>query len=124
MKQNDTNSYLVKLVYRIDNHSGNRLTDFDEQYRLVFADSEEEAMAKSRIIGVKHETEMPCDDGRIISWSFIDTTMVRKIECGIDGAELFSNTVSSEDALQYTKFVKHQAETEWRKVTAHAVHLD
>ena len=118
------NWYLVKLVFKIDNQLGKTSSEFDEQFRMVEAMHEEEAIAKAKIVGVKNEFTTENAEGVTVSWIFIDVAYVKKLEAFTDGMELFSTTHTSENAKEYINFVHHQAETMYKRVTPHAVMVD
>lgn len=118
------NWYLVKLVFKIDNAQQTAPADFDEQYRLIEARNEEEAFAKSKIIGVKNEQSFENAEGVLIRWQFIDTAYIKKIDPLSDGVELFSTTHTSEHAREYEEYVHHQAEVTFSRMSPHAVAID
>ena len=118
------NWYLVKLVFKIENQTGKSSSEFDEQFRLVEAMHEEEAIAKAKIVCVKNEFATENSEGVTVSWIFIDVAYLRKLETFSDGMELFCTTYTAEHAKEYIQFVHHQAETMYKRVTPHAVMVD
>ncbi len=118
------NWYLVKLVYKIQQAVEQKSAEFDEQYRLIEADSAEEAMTKSKILGVKNELRSETEDGRLILWKFIDIAFVKQMGELTDGIELCSTTYFADDAVQYEKFIHHQAEKVYQESTPHSVMID
>lgn len=118
------NWYLVKLVFKIANQKETLTVEFDEQYRMVQASNEEEALAKGKILGVKNEFTTENAEGNAVSWIFIDIAYIKKIEAITDGVELFSSTFTAEHPEEHIRFVHHQAEVTYKRITPHAVMVD
>ena len=118
------NWYLVKLVFKINNQLLKSSSEFDEQYRMIEAKHEAEAIAKAKIVGVKNEFSTENVDGVSVSWNFIDVAYIKKLEAFTDGMELFSTTHTAEHAKEYIDFVHHQAEMMFKSLTSHAVMVD
>lgn len=103
------NWYLAKFVYQIICGDGKHTPQFDEQLRLVFAFSSEEALLKSRNIGVQEEEVFENQKLQLVQWKFIDVTELYVINELADGAEVYSQVKETEDGDSYAKFVQHKA---------------
>lgn len=65
---------------------------YDEQWRLVFAEDEPTAVEKAKIIGIDDNHTMVDRHGRTISWEMIAIKQVQEVELS-DGATLISQII-------------------------------
>src|SRR3954464_10338756 len=84
--------YLVKLMFNINIDNGNNTSEFDEQIRVVEANSLENAFYKARSLGKKEEETFLDAESKMVSWNFIDVAEVYPLEEIKDGEQLYSNT--------------------------------
>ena len=103
------NSYLVKLVYQIICGDGQHTAQFDEQLRLLTAAGEEEALYKSRRIGLQEEETFYNNRRQAVQWKFINVVELYAMQDLADGAEVFSQIKESDDAESYCRFLHHKA---------------
>lgn len=101
--------YLAKLVYRIVCGTGKHTAQFDEQLRVIFAHSQEEALEKATRIGEEEAEDFYNHKQQLVSWRFINVSELYPLHALIDGAELYSSIREVEDADSYTSFVHHKA---------------
>lgn len=103
------NSYLAKLVFNIcvDNETENK--QFDEQTRLIQANSIEAAFLKARALGKKHEESFINNENHLVEWKFIDVTELYALNGTKDGEELYSTTHESENAGSFIKYVQDKS---------------
>ena len=104
-----TNWYLAKLVYHIEIEEARKNTQFDEQYKIIEAVSEEEAFFKARVIGKREESVFENKHKHQVNWKFIDVAAIQVLSDLKDGSQVFSNTHESEEPNDYIRFVKHKA---------------
>lgn len=103
------NWYMAKLVYRIICGSGNHTAQFDEQLRLIKANSAAEAMARAAEVGMNEEDIFVNDNNRIVQWKFINISELFKLSALVDGAEIYSSIHESENADTFEDFVHKKA---------------
>jgi hypothetical protein len=103
------NWYLTTIVYRIICGEGNHAAQFDEQLRLVYATSKEEAVAKAKAIGVSEQETFYNDKTQLVQWQFVNVSAVYCLDDCIDGAEVFSQIKEVSSADAYTNFVHQKA---------------
>jgi Domain of unknown function (DUF4288) len=103
------NWYLAKLVFRIICGSGDHTPQFDEQLRLVSAQSREKAFQKARLIGNKEQDTFYNRKRQLVQWQFINVSEVYEISELIDGAELYSRIEERDNAESYIHVVNQKA---------------
>ena len=108
------NWYLTKIVFNIA--ADNNTKQFDEQLRLVTAESKEEAFLKARAIGLREEDTFYNDKMKEVKWEFINVSEIIPINKLEDGTELYSRIHETEEAISYINFV-HQKAIELRKTS-------
>lgn len=103
------NSYLAKLVFniRIDNGTDNK--QFDEQTRLIEANSIEAAFLKARALGKNHEESFVNRESHLVEWKFIDVAELYALNGAKDGDEIYSTTHESENAGSFIKYVQDKS---------------
>ena len=102
--------YLSKIVFRIICGEGQHTPQFDEQLRLIAANSKEEAFHKAQSIGKKEEEAFINHKEQLVQWQFINVCEIYKLNSMIDGAELYSRITEEESAEQYEFVVNKKAE--------------
>lgn len=103
------NWYLAKLVFSISATDSDHKPQFDEQLRLIEADSTEKALLKARAIGIGEEDSFFNDKMKTVRWEFInvaDLLPLKKIE---DGMELYSRIHEADEAKPYINYVHQKA---------------
>ena len=101
------NWYLTKIVFNIA--ADNNTNQFDEQLRLVTAESKEEAFLKARAIGLREEDTFYNDKKKQVKWEFINVSEIIPINKLEDGTELYSRIHETEEATSYINFVHQKA---------------
>jgi len=104
------NWYLAKLVFRIVCGDGLHTPQFDEQLRLVAAESKEEAFAKARRNGKNEQDTFYNRNQQLVQWQFINVSEMYEISELIDGAELYSRIEEKDNAEAYIDVVNKKAE--------------
>lgn len=102
------NWYISKIVFGIsaDNQQAQQ---FDEQLRLIQADSTEEAFLKARMIGLAEEDSFVNDDNKRIKWEFINIAELVPLKKLEDGVELYSQIHEMDEAKTYITFIHQKA---------------
>ena len=103
------NGFLAKIVYRIVCGDGAHTAQFDEQLRLIEADSEVTAFAKARSIGQQEQEMFMNQQQRLVQWQFINVSELYKLTALIDGAELYSKVQETDNAGIYMELVHKKA---------------
>jgi hypothetical protein len=102
------NWYISKIVFGIT--AENKQTrQFDEQVRLIQADSTEEAFIKARMIGLAEEDSFLNDEKKRIKWEFINVAELIPLKQLEDGVEVYSRIHEMEEAKSYINFVHQKA---------------
>ena len=102
--------YLAKIVFRIVCGDGDHTAQFDEQLRLVAADSKEEAFNKAQAMGKHEEETFMNQKNELVQWKFINVSELYKLSQLIDGAEVYSRIEERENAEAYVYTVNQKAE--------------
>ena len=102
------NWYIAKLVFNIDIDNGIHNSQFDEQWRLIAAESQEAAFIKARSLGKEEEDSFLNSKQERVKWKFIDVSEVRHQELK-DGNQVYSSTHEAPEANAYINFVRNKA---------------
>lgn len=105
------NWYIAKIVFNITADGGVNKTQFDEQLRLINADSTEEALLRARTIGLSEEDSFYNDNKKKVKWEFVNVAELLPIKKLEDGMELYSRIHETEEANSYINFVHQKAIT-------------
>lgn len=104
------NWYLAKIVFRIVCGDGDHLPQFDEQLRLIGAESKENAFRKAQLVGKNEEETFLNRKEQLVRWQFINVSELYRLSELIDGAELYSRIEERENADAYIYTVNQKAE--------------
>ena len=102
------NWYISKIVFSIGNTQATK-SQFDEQLRLVAADSTEEAFIKARTIGLNEEEIFFNSNQNEVKWEFINVSEIIPMSKLEDGIELYSRIHETEEAKTYINFIHQKA---------------
>ena len=102
------NWYIAKIVFGIT--AENKDTkQFDEQLRLIEAETQEEAFLKARMIGLSEEDSFVNDKNKMVKWEFINVAELMQIKRLGDGVEVYSRIHEMEEAKSYVNFIHQKA---------------
>lgn len=87
-------AFTAQLVYRIE-CDGLFTDQYEEQWRLVFAETEQEAVQQARNTGYNEETTFVDRHGRTIFWRMLAVKDVQPVEL-VNGSLLFSTVREAE----------------------------
>jgi hypothetical protein len=104
------NSYLAKFVYRIICGDGHHNPQFDEQLRVIFANSKQQAYYKALEFGKKEEENFYNQKQQLVQWQFINVSELHLLNELVDGAELYSRIEEKENAESYIHTINKKAE--------------
>jgi len=102
------NWYIAKIVFNI-NSDGTGKKQFDEQLRLINADSDEEALLRARTIGINEEDTFYNDKKKKVKWEFINVAELLPIKRLEDGMELYSRIHETDEGTSYINYVHQKA---------------
>ncbi len=103
------NWYISKLIFRIVDH-GSSAAQFDEQWRMIHAASEREALATANQIGRKESEQILKSNGQSVRWEFICVTDLHPFTHDLNGAELFSRIEQPDNEYLYLLSNKAKAQ--------------
>lgn len=103
------NWYLAKLVFNIRINNGNDNKQFDEQTRLIQANTIQAAFLKARSLGKNHEESFVNNESQLVEWRFIDVAELYALNGAKDGEELYSTTHESDNAGSFIKYVQDKS---------------
>ena len=103
------NWYITKIVFRITAEGNAAKSQFDEQLRLINAESSSEAFLKARKIGLNEEATFYNNNMKKIRWEFVNVSEVFPISGLTDGVEVYSRIHETEEASSYINVVHQKA---------------
>ncbi len=103
------NWYMAKIVYRIICGEGNHTPQFDEQLRLIEADSEVMAFEKAKAIGEKEQESFLNQKKQLVQWKFINVAELYGLSL-TDGAEMYSRVQETEHAGSFIDTINKRAD--------------
>lgn len=101
--------YLAKIVFRIICGNGRHTPQFDEQLRLVAAESAELAFMKAVGLGKDGEDSFFNMQQELVQWKFINVAEIIQLHEMTDGAEMYSAIKEADDATQYESSIHARA---------------
>lgn len=102
------NWYIAKIVFGIQSETAQK-QQFDEQLRLIQAETQEEAFLKARTIGLAEEDSFLNDRNKTVKWEFINVPELIHVKKPEDGMELYSQIHEMEEANAYIHVVHQKA---------------
>ena len=102
------NWYIAKLVFEIKD-SSIPCAQFDEQWRMIHADSLQKAQAMAEHIGREESQTLHRNDGSSVNWAFMAVVDVFEFDTRNQGAQLFSRTEVAERPDLYLESVNARA---------------
>jgi hypothetical protein len=101
------NWYLTKMIFRIVCGQGNHRAQFDEQIRLIQAQTPEEAFGKA--MAFAQAEGMAAENNAAVRWEFVNIPELLQLNGLVDGAELYSKVKEEEDPSLYEQLVHRRA---------------
>ncbi len=99
-------TYIAKLIFNINVNQGQDRTQFDEQVRIIRANTMQAAIEIAKNIGEAEESTFISPKQQLIKWEFIAIFAIYELDSMQDGQQLYSYSLSKKDAnnfIQYTK---------------------
>ena len=103
------NRYIAKLVFNINIDNGKNISQFDEQTRIIEAQSLEAAFFKARLKGKKEEEDFINKNNKKVNWEFIDVTELYPLDEAKDGEQIYSTTYEKEDAPSFIDYARQKS---------------
>jgi len=103
------NFYIAKIVFSISAEGAQNVPQFDEQLRLITADSTEEAFLKARTLGLGEEDSFYNSRMNKVKWEFINVPELIPLKNLENGTELYSRTHETDEATAYIHSVHQKA---------------
>lgn len=94
------NWYIAKLIFKIETNAKSAV-QYDEQWRLIQAESEAQALDKATSIGREEDEVIRPDDRDFTAWRFLEVEELTMFNQQSDGAQILSNTVSPDNEKMY-----------------------
>ena len=98
--------YVAKIVYQIICGKGDHMPQFDEQLRLISAQSKQEAAQKAREIGQQEQYAFKNQRQELVEWKFINVPELYTLDQLSDGMELYSRIEEPADANAYVAWLQ------------------
>ncbi|HEY0610066.1 MAG TPA: DUF4288 domain-containing protein [Chitinophaga sp.] len=98
--------YVAKIVYQIICGKGEHMPQFDEQLRLISAQSKQEAAQKAREIGQQEQYAFKNQRQELVEWKFINVPELHTLDQLSDGMELYSRIEEPADANAYVAWLQ------------------
>ncbi len=111
--------YTAKIIFRIICGSGKHTPQFDEQFRLVDAPDEKNALLKASLIGEDQQDCFLNNKQQTVKWEFIAVTELYRLGELSDGAEIFSQIEEHPDANSHIELIQRQSAKLHRIDTRH-----
>lgn len=103
------NWYVAKIIFNISAENTDHRPQFDEQLRLVAAESAEGAFHKARSLGIHEEDSFFNDNMNRVKWEFINVSEIVPLKDIEDGMELYSHIHETDEASSYIHGVHQKA---------------
>ena len=101
--------FVAKIVYQIITGKGDHSPQFDEQLRLISANSRDEAWKRASEIGAQEQYAFKNQRQELVEWRFINVPEVNSLTSLGDGMELYSRIEEPQDANAYISWLQVKA---------------
>lgn len=105
------NWYIAKIVYQILVSNEKEAAQFEEQLRLIQADSRQEALEKAMNLGEQEESLFYNYRDEPVFWKFLDVPELHAVRELDDGLQLYSHLEQPEYADAYMALVQSKADS-------------
>jgi hypothetical protein len=89
-------AYVAQIIYKIKS-SAKGIEQYDEQYRLLFAEDERMALNKAQILGKEEEAAFIDRHGRAVSWELVAIKDLQEVQ--LDHGSLLFSTVKEVEPI-------------------------
>jgi hypothetical protein len=98
-------TFIAKLIFNININQDSDSSQFDEQIRIIKADSVHEAYHKAKSIGQKEEETFANPKMQLIEWKFINVLDIYDMDSYKEGEQLYSQTIFENDSQSYIQYL-------------------
>lgn len=102
--------YIAKLVYQILVTETKESDQFEEQLRLIKADSKQQALSKAMALGEQEESLFYNYRDEPVYWKFLEVTELQSLHQLDDGLQLYSHLEQPEYSDAYVALMQSKAE--------------
>lgn len=102
-------NFIAKLIFSIEIVNETTNPQFDEQVRLIHANSEEEAYFKAKKLGKDLNNEFKNNRGNFVKWQFVDVSELWPAPDFSDGAILHTSTIEPYEKQSFIKSILQKA---------------
>ncbi|RFM31996.1 DUF4288 domain-containing protein [Chitinophaga silvisoli] len=101
--------FVAKIVYQIITGKGTHTPQFDEQLRLISANSKQEAFNRACELGKQEQYSFKNQKQELVEWRFINVPEINSLNTLDDGMELYSKIEEPEDPNAYISWLQVRA---------------
>jgi hypothetical protein len=101
--------FVAKIVYQIISGNGDHTPQFDEQLRLISAETRQDAWKRACEIGAQEQYAFKNQRQELVEWRFINVPEVNMLSSLDDGMELYSRIEEPGDANAYISWLQVKA---------------
>jgi hypothetical protein len=94
-------TFIAKIVFNIVTGTTVKRSQFEEQLRLVVAESLEEAFLKARAIGISQEETIYREGQPATRWEFVDVADLLLVPALGNGTEIYSQIHETDESREY-----------------------
>jgi hypothetical protein len=100
--------FAVNCIYQIICGEGKHSPQFNEQIRLIHAQSTSEAINKAKILAKGFNAPFKNCEGTSVTWTFINIGGITEIDEPADGVEVSSKILEPKSVKEYLKKLAHR----------------
>lgn len=104
--------FLYKFVYQIVIEGKMGPSQFDEQFRIIYAENASVALAKAQQLGEQEETRFWNTRNEEVNWELISVLYISSLDQLKDGALIFSQNQEFDQPFGYIQFNREQWEAQ------------
>lgn len=102
------NWYLAKIIFRIVCGAGNHQPQFDEQLRLIAADTLHQALTKARALGEGEQDRFLNHQQQWVHWQFVNVAELTDLDWK-DGAQVHETITEPTHPEGYIRLINDKA---------------
>jgi len=100
--------FAVNFIYRVTCGEGIHSPQFNEQIRLITAETIIAAINKARVLALSYNSSFKNCMGEKVIYDFIDVAGISEIEFPTDGVEVSSKVLEPESVEAYLKKLRYR----------------
>ncbi|WP_316829806.1 DUF4288 domain-containing protein [Pedobacter aquatilis] len=103
--------FAVNCIYQVICGEGKHSPQFNEQVRLVTAETSFEAIQKAKLLAFGYNASFENCVGEMVRWEFIAVGGITAVDEPTDGIEVSSKILEPKSVEAYLKDLKHRTKT-------------